>query len=65
MSEVRVPIDNVDIPSDCEIYEIFVDGKSVGFLVVGPDGTEYPAETLEHALGIIEEIKRNPPKLGC
>ena len=52
-------------PAIARFTRFFVDGISVGFLVVGPDGTEYPAETLEHALGIIEEIKRNPPKLGC
>lgn len=64
MSEIRILIEDVEIPSNCEVYEILVDGRSVGFLVVGPDGREYPAESLEHAPGIIEEIKRRQPKLG-
>jgi len=60
MSEKRVRINHPDIPSDCEIYEIFVDGISVGFMVIGPNGEEYPADSLEDAIRTAERIPRGP-----
>lgn len=58
MSEKRVRISHPDIPEDCEIYEIFVDGISVGFIVIGPDNEEIPAASLQEAIRKAIRISR-------
>jgi hypothetical protein len=61
MAEVRIPVTDDDIPSDCEIYEIFIDGKSVGFVVIGPDGVEHWTDSKDKALGIAAEVTKVKP----
>lgn len=64
MSEELVPIDHPEIPGDCEIFEILIDGKSAGFVLIGPDGTKHPAASLKQALGIATRITQQGPKPG-
>jgi len=59
MAEERKLITHADTPEEFSIFEVFVDGRPCGFVVVGPDG-EYRASSLEKALAIIEQIKRRP-----
>lgn len=62
--EELVPIDDPDIPNDCGIYEVFVDGRSVGFVVIGPDGKKYRAASRKQALEIAASITQQTPKPG-
>ncbi|UGV27235.1 hypothetical protein E0H22_17005 [Rhodopseudomonas boonkerdii] len=63
MSEELVPIDHPEIPGDCEIFEILIDGKSAGFVLIGPDGTN-TLQRPEQALGIATRITQQGPKPG-
>jgi len=53
-----VPVTNEDVPSDCSLFAIVLNGRCIGFVVIGPDGEELVTTDLGEAIAFAKRVTR-------